>query len=87
MKITNWGNIMNLWEFIALVSIVAIVAGVFQTWIKENKAKGVSAEENLNQQQQIDNLEERVKVLEAIVTDSKYDLNQKIDQLKQKESA
>lgn len=74
---------MNLWEFIAIVSIVAIVAGVFQTWIKENKGKAASAEENLNQQQQIDNLEERVKILEAIVTDSKYDLNQKIDQLKE----
>ncbi|HFB66930.1 MAG TPA: hypothetical protein ENJ60_15465 [Aeromonadales bacterium] len=78
---------MNLWEFVTVVSIVGILAGVYQTWIKENKAKGVSAEESMNQQKQIDNLEERVKVLEAIVTDSKYDLNQKIDQLKQKESA
>ncbi len=78
---------MNLWEFIALVSIVAIVAGVFQTWMKQNNTNDLSAEELSTQQSQINSLEERIKVLEAIVTDSKYDLNNEIDQLKQKEHA
>ncbi len=78
---------MNLWEFIAIVSVVSIVAGVFQTWIKSRNNNIQSKDDNLKQQAYINDLEERIKILEAIVTDSKYDLNQKFNDLNRKESA
>jgi len=72
---------------IAIISITAILSSVFMTWIKENKSSAKATHDNQALQQMVDKLEERIKVLEAIVTDSKFDLNRKIDELSQKENA
>ncbi|MEC7823970.1 MAG: hypothetical protein VYD12_05505 [Pseudomonadota bacterium] len=71
--------------FTAAVAIVAIVAGVFVTLIKqkyrhaENTDNGkVAALEN-----EVSALKERIATLEKIVTDSSYDLNKQFKDLEQ----
>jgi len=45
------------------------------------EARGTDDADRLAWQQQLDALEERVKVLERIVTDDKYDLKRQIEEL------
>lgn len=78
---------MGLWTMVAIISICGICGSVAMAWIKENKSSEAASEDNKKLQGQVSNLEERIKVLEAIVTDSKFDLNQKINELGQKENA
>ncbi len=67
-----------------VVCIVAIVftADTIQKYMKmkneENKQQDPELEETLAQ---IERLEERIKVLERIVTENKYDLGKEIDNL------
>lgn len=66
-----------------VVCIVAIVfaAGLCREWMKLKAKKyeqGASAEDYLAQ---IETLEERIRVLERIVTEKKFDLRGEIDKL------
>ncbi len=78
---------MNLWTFITIVSVTAIVGGIFQTWLKTRQQQNSSEQLSGEQKKQIAELEERIKVLEAIVTDSNYDLKREFENLKKKEVA
>ena len=69
--------------FAFVLSIIAIVmcANVIQTYLKQrNKKPEVDAEleETLAK---IDVLEERIQVLERIITEHRFDLKKEIDQL------
>ncbi len=77
---------MNLWEFITVVAIAGMLTGVIQSWLKSKQGTASSEKETIQHQQSLAALEERVKVLEAIVTDSKYDLKREFENLKQKEN-
>ena len=71
--------------FAMVVTIVAIVftAQTIQQYLKmktaEKKAEDPELEETLLH---IERLEERIKVLERIVTENKYDLSKEINNLK-----
>ena len=70
-----------------LFYVVCIVAIVFtaDTIQKYLKVKGQKKEEDPELEEslaQIDRLEERIRVLERIVTENKFDLGEEIDKLK-----
>lgn len=72
---------MNMW--FAIVAIVAIVICA-DTWRKvalDKKRRQVDEEEADNLQARIDELEERIRVLERIVTEDRHDLRREISKL------
>lgn len=66
--------------FAFLVVMVVMCTYAFTTYVKEkgNKEKDAELDETL---QKIDRLEERIRVLERIITENKFDLKQEIDSL------
>lgn len=69
--------------FVFVITIVAIVmcANIIQTWLKRQKRtpeKDQELEETLSK---IDRLEERIQVLERIITENRFDLRNEIDSL------
>ena len=68
-----------------VVCIVAIVftADTIQKYLKMKNAEKASPDPELEETlAQIERLEERIRVLERIVTESKHDLGREIDNLK-----
>ena len=65
---------------LALVSIV-MCANIIETWLKQRK-KSPEIDEDLGETlEKIDRMEERIKVLERIVTENRFDLKKEIDSL------
>lgn len=69
--------------FVFIVTIVAIVmfARIVEAWLKQRKSApepGEEVEETLGKMEQ---LEERIRVLERIVTENRVDLKRQIDDL------
>lgn len=66
--------------FAFLVVMVVMCTYAFTTYVKEKGSKEDDAEldETL---QKIDKLEERIRVLERIITENKFDLKKEIDSL------
>ena len=66
-----------------VVCIVAIVmcANIIQTYLKQRKRQPEVDEELQETLAKIDVLEERIQVLERIVTEHRFDLKKEIDQL------
>jgi len=72
---------MYFFEFMLGVVLVTTVAGVINNYMKyklENKENLDVINERV---QKLEQLEERIKTLETIVTDQNYDLDQKIKSL------
>ena len=75
--------------FPAFDFVVAVLAIVFtyklvSLWIRQKNLqsqRGTDDADRIAWQQRLDELEERVKVLERIVTDDKYDLKRQIEAL------
>ncbi|WP_196139534.1 hypothetical protein [Aliikangiella sp. G2MR2-5] len=72
---------MQVFEMVAIITVVAIVAGVIKEWLNRQKTPEVDFSGVESRLDKLEQLEERVKVLEAIVTDKGYDLKSKIDNL------
>ena len=70
-------------SLIFVLSLVAIVmvARIVETWIKDKKKKTENPDELEDTLAKIDVLEERVKVLERIITENRFDLKREIDSL------
>lgn len=69
---------MNQFEMIAMIVLIACAAGVLRTMIRyRDRAPAM----NLGQEQRIARLEERIRALEAIVTDQGYDLRKQFKDL------
>ena len=66
-----------------VVCIVAIVmcANIIQTWLKQRDQRPESDEELQDTLAKIEQLEERIRVLERIVTENRFDLKREIDSL------
>jgi hypothetical protein len=69
--------------FVFVITIVAMAmfANIIQTWLKQKKRtpeKDQELEETLSK---IDRLEERIQVLERIITENRFDLRNEIDSL------
>jgi hypothetical protein len=56
-------------------------ARVIETWLKEKRKKPENPDELEDTLSKIEVLEERVKVLERIITENRFDLKQEIDSL------
>jgi len=72
---------MSSFVFVICIVAIASAAGLIREYIKASAKKderGAGVDEALAQ---IDLLEERVRVLERIVTESKIDLRSEIDRL------
>lgn len=69
--------------FVFVLSIVGIVmtAGVVQTYIKEGRKRAETNEDAAEMIATIERLEERIKVLERIVTEKHVDLKAEIESL------
>ena len=72
---------MNLFTMITIIVIAALVSSLAHAWIKSRKIKSVDLSPLENRLSEVESLSERVKVLEAIVTDKGYDLKKEIDAL------
>jgi hypothetical protein len=69
---------------IFVLLLVSIVMGtrLIDSWMKQRKAQVNTNDEGLEQAfAKIDELEERVRVLERIITENRFDLKQEIDAL------
>lgn len=67
--------------FVLSVVSVVMLAGIAKEWIKQKNRTddtGAELEETLSKMEQ---LEERIKVLERIITENKFDLKEEIDSL------
>lgn len=69
--------------FVFVLSIIAIVmcANVIQTYLKQRRKRPEVDTEIEETLAKIDVLEERIQVLERIVTEHRFDLKKEIDQL------
>lgn len=65
---------------LSLVSIV-MTANIIETWLKQRK-KPVEIDEDIGETLvKIEQMEERIKVLERIITENRFDLKKEIDAL------
>lgn len=67
---------MNPFEMVVIIVFLSIVAGMFSNWLKHRNAGRPPADD-----ERIARLEERVRVLERIVTDSGYELRRQFRDL------
>lgn len=69
--------------FVFVLSIIAIVMGasVMREWIKQKNKEPDNAAELEATLAKIDILEERIQVLERIITENRFDLKNEIDSL------
>jgi hypothetical protein len=72
---------MNSMFYVVCIVAIVLAANTVQQYLKlrhRKEEKNVVAEET---QAQLDKLEERIQVLERIVTENKFDLRQEINKL------
>lgn len=72
---------MNNLVFVVCIVAIIFAAGVAREWIKARAARDERGEDFDDAAAQIEALEERIRVLERIVTENKYDLRKEIDRL------
>jgi hypothetical protein len=72
---------MNVFTFVFLTVTAVLCAKLIQTYI-ENRSKGqAESEADGETLLKIERLEERIQVLERIITEDRYDLKKRIDNL------
>ena len=71
----------NAFSFVLCLTIVVLVAQVLKSYLKQRPQKPEVNEELEESLAKIDRLEERIQVLERIITKKHYDLKQEIDSL------
>jgi phage regulator Rha-like protein len=72
---------MNSMFFVVCIVAIVFTAGIVKEWMKlkaKSAANKATPDEYLAQ---IETLEERIRVLERIVTENKFDLKKEIDKL------
>ena len=73
---------MLVFEMVAVIVVASLVAGLVREWIKTKQTPDVDLKPVETRIVRLETLEERIRVLEAIVTDKGYDLKSEIDSLK-----
>lgn len=72
---------MNVLTFVFLIVTVSLLAGLIKTYLEQRRGRRHLGEDIEQTLARLDVLEERVRVLERIVTEKPFDLKQKIDSL------
>ena len=74
---------MNTMFYVFCIVAIVLIADTIQKYLKVKSAKSESQDPEIEETlAQIERLEERIRVLERIVTESKHDLGKEIDNLK-----
>lgn len=71
----------NVFTFVLCIIIIVTIGQLAQTWLEQRKTESEGENENEDLLQQLERMEERIKVLERIVTEERYDLKREIDAL------
>ena len=73
---------MNPFEFVVVIVVLSFIFKLVDTWVKQ-RAGRPSEDHTANSAmlQRLGEVEERVRVLERIVTDERYDLKQQFKDL------
>lgn len=71
----------NAFSFVIVLIIVVTCGQLAQTYLKQRAKRPEPDDELQDTLRQIDRLEERIQVLERIVTENKFDLKKEIDSL------
>ncbi|MET1254596.1 hypothetical protein [Aliikangiella maris] len=71
----------QLFEMIVAIVFISIVASLIREWIKHRQPEPIDLKPLEDRITRLESLEERIKVLEAIVTDKGYDLKSQINNL------
>ncbi len=72
---------MNTFVFVVCIVAIVMIADTVQKYMKLQHKKQADSQDVDETMRQIEALEDRIKVLERIVTESKYDLKKEIDKL------
>ena len=72
---------MNSMFFVVCIVAIVFAAGLAKEWMKLKAKKGEQSAGPDEYLAQIETLEERIRVLERIVTEKKFDLKSEIDKL------
>ena len=71
----------NVFTFVLALVAIVMVARIIQSYLERRQEKGNEEGEIEETLAKIDALEERVRVLERIITENRYDLKRQIDSL------
>ncbi len=71
----------NVFTFVFLVVTVTLIARLLQTYLEQRKKQPETDKELEETLAKISELEERIAVLERIITENRYDLKKDIDSL------
>ena len=72
---------MNTMFYVVCIVAIVLAANTIQQYLKLRHRKEDQSAIAEETQAQLDRLEERIRVLEKIVTENKYDLRQEINRL------
>ena len=72
---------MNTMFYVVCIVAIVLAANTIQQYLKLRHRKEDQSAMAEETQAQLDRLEERIRVLEKIVTENKYDLRQEINRL------
>ncbi len=81
---------MQVFEMIVIIVVIGVIGEMFRNYLKfkqgrsdfdGDKLTGMVRNSDSQHKQKIAQLEERIKVLERIVTDKSYDLKKQFDDL------
>lgn len=75
---------MNAFEFVIVIVILGFIYKLLAAWLRSRELRSHDDSTNANaalMQQRLEQLEERVRVLERIVTDDRFELKQQFKDL------
>ena len=72
---------MNTMFYVVCIIAIVLAANTVQQYIKMRHRNEMKSKVSEDTQNQLDALEERIKVLERIVTENRFDLRQEINRL------
>jgi len=67
--------------FVLSITAIVMCANIIQTWIKQKNKQPDNSAELTDALVKVDLLEERIRVLERIITENRFDLKDEIDSL------
>ena len=74
---------MNVFEMVVIIVALGTIAGVLNNYLKQRTPASTTQDidEVFDRLKQLESLEERVRVLETVITDQDYDLKRQLKDL------